>query len=274
MNDKNMFSSKEKQVISYILNYPNQIQKLTCRELARNTNVSPPTVLRMIRKLDIDCYHDFKLEVVSLLEEKSNNTNLLLSRIDREDDIHNIVVKMSLLKQAVINEINDTFSYEEVYEIANIIYKSQKIDLYGEGIDYQLNKMMVYYLTRLGKQAVALNHTEDRVNRAFTTKKGHTAIILSHSGTRKSVNQIAKLAKKNQAYIIALTSQMTSTLVSLADKTIYVNPGHHFDNLSTIVFVSSVSHVYHVIIGVLYARCCEEIEDKLTEFQDLSKYGK
>ena len=69
------FSSSEKTIAKYILDNGEDILNLSVKELAKQTYTSPATIVRLCRKLGLNGYGDFKINIqlnYSLIKKTKN----------------------------------------------------------------------------------------------------------------------------------------------------------------------------------------------------------
>ncbi len=77
-------------------------------------------------------------------------------------------------------------------------------------------------LTRLGFLAIYNEDSELQTIAACTLAKDDVVIAVSYSGDKQTLIQTVEQAKKNNAYVVAITRFKTTKLTNIADTVLYV----------------------------------------------------
>lgn len=81
----------EVYILQYILDHPNPITQLSCRELAKITNTNTMAISRLSKKLGYASYQDFKYNIQTLfLRYSIKNTEMT-----KQDSMDTIINKMT-----------------------------------------------------------------------------------------------------------------------------------------------------------------------------------
>ena len=67
----NTLSKNQKNIADFILNNKSETVRLTINELSQKCNVSEPTVIRFINKLDYSSYSTFRLDMAGELSKRN-----------------------------------------------------------------------------------------------------------------------------------------------------------------------------------------------------------
>lgn len=177
------FTKKDKVIAEYILANPKSVSKMTINEIASQLSLADSTIFQFTRKLGYKSFRDFRNDL--LFEEYDPEISVL-----SED---NLKQASDLLLQS------DTISFFGVGG-SNIV----SLDAYHKflrsplkvqyGTDYHIQLM----------QAALLNESD-------------CAVIITHTGLTRETLEIAKIAKQNNAHIIAITSYPSKALKEVAD---------------------------------------------------------
>lgn len=212
-----MLSKAEQKVAGYVLENSDETMRLSIASLAKQVNVSEPTVVRFCRKLDFDGYQDFKIA----LAQGSNYTNETLKIIHEE------ILKTDSLKeisQKVMNShilaLQQTFSYinyGNLEEFIRLLCRGGKVDFYGLGgsgtvaIDGE-NKFL-----RTGINTRVCIDSHIQLMRTSLLGEEDLIIIFSNSGATKHFVDVMNIAKKNKTETVLITSFKESLLGKMAD---------------------------------------------------------
>ncbi|MCI6465843.1 MAG: MurR/RpiR family transcriptional regulator [Faecalicatena sp.] len=212
-----LLSKSEQKVAAYVLDNSDETMRLSIASLAKQVNVSEPTVVRFCRKLDFDGYQDFKIA----LAQGSNYTNETLKIIHEE-----ILESDSLkeISQKVVNShilaLQQTFSYmnyDNLEEFLRLLGRGGKVEFYGLGgsgtvaIDGE-NKFL-----RTGIDTRVCIDSHIQLMRTALLKENDLIVIFSNSGTTKHFVNVMDIAKKNGTKTVLITSFKESLLGRMAD---------------------------------------------------------
>ncbi|MBU3874788.1 MurR/RpiR family transcriptional regulator [Faecalicatena sp. AGMB00832] len=212
-----LLSKSEQKVAAYVLDNSDETMRLSIASLAKQVNVSEPTVVRFCRKLDFDGYQDFKIA----LAQGSNYTNETL-KIIHEEILESDSLKV--ISQKVVNShilaLQQTFSYmnyDNLEEFLRLLGRGGKVEFYGLGgsgtvaIDGE-NKFL-----RTGIDTRVCIDSHIQLMRTALLKENDLIVIFSNSGTTKHFVNVMDIAKKNGTKTVLITSFKESLLGRMAD---------------------------------------------------------
>ncbi|MFR6471384.1 MAG: MurR/RpiR family transcriptional regulator [Turicibacter sanguinis] len=99
----NKLTNSEIQVVDYLLDYPQEIAKLSSRQLATLTHTSAATVVRVCQKVGMSGYGEFKLKYLQEISQTPRHINRE-NPITSNESIHTILNKVAALKMTAIEE--------------------------------------------------------------------------------------------------------------------------------------------------------------------------
>lgn len=165
------FGELDREIVSYMLNHPDQIKKMSIVELADVTFTSKSTVLRLVQKLGFSGYSEFKyhLKMSDNVGDKQISDALSLQSID-------ISKTIELLEKV------------EWIEIVETLYNAQVVYAYGTG--FSQRRVLDEFsksLLQLGKKAIVVpNKTELDMTMSMMTDSD-VLVIASLSGETENV---------------------------------------------------------------------------------------
>lgn len=120
-----------------------------------------------------------------------------------------------LTKELILSEIDKTLSNvpsREVEKFISWLIKADKIFVFGAGRVMFMCQAFAKRINHLGIKAYVVGETTTP-----SATKRDILVVCSSSGETASVNTIAKVAKKHNLKIVAITSRKESTLAKLSD---------------------------------------------------------
>ncbi|WED24982.1 MurR/RpiR family transcriptional regulator [Vibrio sp. JC009] len=201
-------SKKLRQVADYVLENAYDVQFQTITELARNTETSEATVVRLCRDMGYKGYSDFRMALAVDISQASNQKKTPL-----EGDICDISA------QSAIASLEDTaklISRKSLTRICDHIHQAKFISCVGVGASSIVGHYLAYRLLRLGKKVTMFEDTHLAAVSAARCSEGDLWLSVSSSGSTKEVIHAASQAAKREIPIITLTNISHSPLSAIS----------------------------------------------------------
>lgn len=198
----------ELQILEFIYNYPQKIEKMTIREFAKEVSCSTSTILRFCQKINLSGYSELKYLIKQDNDLKTNTFQPLKIENNLFDDLtQDIENTLLLLKEINVNQcIQEIKSNKSIHLFSGGGITGCALD-YLEKLLFSFGRQKVY---RYEASALAF-HMAD----SFSQKD--VLFVLSVSGTYEPTVQMAHLAKMNHATVIAISPYTKNRLASIAD---------------------------------------------------------
>ena len=202
-NEIDTFSKSERKVADVILASPSTVIHASIAALAKQANISEPTVNRFCRRLDTKGYPDFKLHLAQSL---ANGTPYVNRHVDENDTADEYTKKIFESTMANLDLARKSLSPNLINRAVDLLTQANKISFFGLGASavvahdaqnkfFRFNVPVVYFDDILMQRMSAINSTQ-----------GDVVIVISHTGRTKSLVEVAHLAKENDATVIGITS--------------------------------------------------------------------
>ena len=202
-NEIDTFSKSERKVAEVILTSPSTVIHASIAALAKQANISEPTVNRFCRRLDTKGYPDFKLHLAQSL---ANGTPYVNRHVDENDTAEEYTEKIFESTMANLDLARKSLSTNLINRAVDLLTQANKISFFGLGASavvahdaqnkfFRFNVPVVYFDDILMQRMSAINSTQ-----------GDVVIVISHTGRTKSLVEVANLAKDNDATVIGITS--------------------------------------------------------------------
>ena len=274
INDmKNMKCTSTEEIIrDYIFDNPNDVLKMTTRELSEKTFTSPTAISRFCKKLGAQGFPQCKMlfsSEAALLKNKTFIDDIL--PLKKNDTTFQTISKMKNLQIAAIEETAKELDYQEIQNLVSILMKTEKIDFYGIGINYYISEEIRYLLTRIGKKVTIRDNKNEKIAQVLSSNKENVAFVLSHTGEEKEQIEIAKILKSKGTIIVTLTGYK-DLLAKLSDFHFYIKPGRRFVDMGPIIFFFFSRYVLYTIFGYLFTFCYEQQKEEFEVYAQLANY--
>lgn len=221
----NNLSEAENTVREYILKHPNQFLLETVREIAKKTYTSPATVVRFCKKINQQGVQRLKIDLAKEIDSYTNMQKEFEDStiINPEDSFDNIKNKLSETSKDSIIETQALMDETTIKKVAELIYKSKVIDLYGSGASNLVAIDASYKFMRINKLTQCYQLFDRQIVQALNSNETHIAIIFSFTGETKEMIEIAKILQENNIDIVAVIGTIGSTLQKYSEYPIFFN---------------------------------------------------
>ena len=183
------FTSTEKRIADYILNYRLETVEASVQDLAERTNTSAAAWIRFSKKLGYNGFSELKM---SLAQSKRAPEEKIDFIIDENDDIVTLADKCCRLN---MNTVLKTYQLIDTNQLDNAIKKliaANTIYLFGVGGSAIVAQDVEQKLTRIGKKVIYNKDLHVQLTFSESMNKEDAALFISYSGTTKGLVVIAQ----------------------------------------------------------------------------------
>jgi len=210
----NHLGRAEKQVATFIKNYPEEVTKLPINIFAEKVGVSVSTIIRVCKRIGIEGYSDLKFKLV---KDIALNYKKTYAEIDSNDSISTLLKKAEKIYK---NTISDTFkllSKKELLKAAELIIKARTILIVGVGGTSSISRLLNHKLLKLEintQFSGDINVIPLLLNKM---DKSDLLFTISHSGSTNDVYDAIEIAVEQNCNIITLTNYFQSPMAKISD---------------------------------------------------------
>ncbi|AWB57799.1 MULTISPECIES: MurR/RpiR family transcriptional regulator [unclassified Colwellia] len=205
-NELDTFSKSERKVAEVILSSPGTVIHASIAALAKQANISEPTVNRFCRRLDTKGYPDFKLHLAQSL---ANGTPYVNRHVDENDSADEYTSKIFESTMANLELARKSLDTSTINRSVDLLTQANKISFFGLGASavvahdaqnkfFRFNVPVVYFDDILMQRMSAIN-----------SRQGDVVVVISHTGRTKALVDVASLARENDATVIGITTAGT-----------------------------------------------------------------
>lgn len=241
VNDKYDFlTANDREMLTAIFRDKQAVKEMNSTQLASFLHVSRTTLVRLIKKLEIDSYKEFKL----LLSRKEEENAAYL--YDLQDIVKEYHVMVDELKK---------HDYEKICEI---IYKADTIYLYGTGNEQKTiaEEFKRIFLT-LGKFCVDLFDLGEICLARERFGDNDLFLAISLSGENQDAIEVVRAVQETGIRTMALTRWANNTLARIVQENLYVGT-------KTVSHTSGQSYemvaAFYILLDILSVRYLEYTE--------------
>lgn len=240
---RDSLSKSEQKVADAILAAPQTAIHSSIATLASTANVSEPTVNRFCRRLNTKGFPDFKL---ALAQSLANGTPYVNRNVSENDATDAFTYKIFDSAVVSLNMAKSSLDIIAINRAVNLLIAAKKISFFGYGASSVVAHDAMNKFFRFNVPVIYFDDIVLQQMSCMNANVGDVVVLISHSGRTKKLVELAEIAGKNGATVIAITSQGTP-LAKAADLSILLDVPEDTD-----VYMPMVSRLAQLtIIDVL-----------------------
>ena len=201
----------EKKIADYLQEHARERLDVSITELARRLKVSETTVSRFCRVIGLRGFQDLKLSVATSLNPVDEFKNIPPT-IHEGDTTPQIGRKLSESLAGSIAKTQQSLNVEDMDNAVDAIARAKQIFVYGIGGSAIIAHAAHHLFTKAGLNCVIYTDGYMQTVSASMIKPKMVAFGVSNTGITKHVVDAVKLAAKNGAITIGMTSDRESAL--------------------------------------------------------------
>ena len=207
----------EKKLATYVLHFPQEVTRMTAKELAEACTTAPSAVIRFCKAMGFHGFSEFKLSLAEELGTNQKSTVTRLPAFSENDSPSDVFRKVF---GSGIHTLEDTLGmidFIQVEAISRLLADAERIYIFGIGTSSVIAIDAQYRFTQMGLRATACTDILFMNVTAVNMKKGDVALAISHSGRTRAVVDAMRHAKTAGATTVAITSFAGSLLAKESD---------------------------------------------------------
>ncbi|MBN1318645.1 MAG: MurR/RpiR family transcriptional regulator [Anaerolineales bacterium] len=209
---------QQQRVGRFVLDRSHETLGLSIGELSRACGVSNTTVLRFCRRLGLEGYREFRIE---LARGWDSPDSLIYVHVQPDDDLASLVNKVFSTNIQALQETQQTLDLEVLEKTVDAILGSRRVDIYSTGGAGVVARELHFKCMQQGVNANAFLDSQMQVMSAASLTENDLGIGISHTGRQMQVAEALKLARECGATTIALTSYRGTPVTEVADLVLY-----------------------------------------------------
>lgn len=250
------YTNTEKVIADYILAHTDSAEQLTIQSLAKETYTSNASIIRFTKKLGLDGFKAFKLELVKSLQQNNHVLSEINPNIpfEHDDSILKISHEIKELTQQTITANYQLLDEQKLFQATRILYDAKRIFLFAVGDSQIRTESFQNKLWKINQYTIlATDRSEWAVHATNMTSKD-CAFFISYDSKSKQDLQAAKLLKSRGVPSILLTSYVTSPLSKITDICLAVPNIEDKSEMKIATFASQIAidYILNVLFAILY----------------------
>jgi DNA-binding MurR/RpiR family transcriptional regulator len=228
-----------RQVAQCILTNPSFVVDASLAELAREADVSEPTVLRFCSTIKCNGFRDLKIRIAKSLALGTSATHSALSNTDNPETIAKKIFDFTITSLDWTRMKLDSRSIDEA---VSILANAKRIEFYGFGASGIVALDAQQKFPLFGVPCIANLDSHQQFISAAMLAAGDVMVAISNTGTTKSLIELTRIAKEREAQVIIITGT-DSPICRYADVSIIAES---LDN--TDLYTPTISRISALVI--------------------------
>jgi len=253
-------SPSERHIVDYIFENLNNIVNIGIVDLSERTFTSTATVKRLCKKLGVDSFIDFRLQMAAELSNynKSSILETAQTPVGRYDSTDDIIKKVS---NQNAKSVLDTMSLNSAETLDSVIVemsRASRIDFYGVGPSNVVAEDAQIKCMRLGIPSAAY---KDRVSMLINAKaytSGTLAFLISYTGMTAEILEVASELVRFGVPTVSLTSIGQNDLSEKCKYNVFVDASESWNRLggmsSRISTLNMIDVLFTALINANYEK--------------------
>ena len=197
------FSKSERKVAEVVIASPQIAIHSSIATLAKMASVSEPTVNRFCRRLNTKGFPDFKLHLAQSL---ALGTPYVNRNVSENDGPSAYTAKIFESTIACLENVKDSLDISLINRAVDVLTQANKISFFGLGASASVAKDALNKFFRFNIPVSCFDDLVMQKMSSINSSDGDVIVLISHTGRTKALVEIAKLARQNEAFVIALTA--------------------------------------------------------------------
>lgn len=254
-------SPSERQVVNFILSDPERAANMGIVEVAQKTYTSTSTVMRVSKKLGMDGYLDFRMQLASDISDY-NDTTLMYKKqepLGPEDTLADIVDKVTGNNVRAVLDVKRFNQLETIETVVKMMGSAKQIDFYGTGVSNLICHDAMIKALRMGVPSTAYSFYSEMAMLARTCTPEHLAIVLSYTGRTEDTLRVASYLQQGGIPTVSITSHTDNELLGLCGINLFVDS---FESIYRIGGMSSRLSSLH-LLDILFSAFMNKYSERL-----------
>lgn len=260
LEEKESFNTSEEHISDFILKNKEEVLHMSIQDLSSKTYSSTSSIVRLCRKIGLNGYKDFKIQLSAELQKSYEDISDV--NPDRpftgNDSQIEIAKKISQLMIDTIYQTNELLTTEVLRKAVEVINSAKNVAIFAIGENYSKALSLQNMLMKMGEFIYLSPLIIENPQLAYNLNKDDCAIIISYSGEHKDILYCANLLYKNKVNIVSISGHTDSTLGKMSSVVLPLMK-EESQHIKFSTFSSQVAIEY--VINVLYSCLFKEDYD-------------
>ncbi len=232
-------SRSERKVAEFVLADASRVLSMSIARVAKEADVSEPTVNRFCRTFSATGFPDFKLRLAQSL---ASGPALTTSMVSENDSMPEIFSKLTDKAVCSVQDLKSSIDIPTLERAVDLFCQARQVAFFGMGASGSVARDAQHKFFRFNVPVVAYEDGLMQRMHASAMGTGDLAVVISHTGRTRAMVEAATFAREAGASVLALTRSDTP-LSRVASLTLPVNVDENTD-----LYIPMVSRLMQLLV--------------------------
>ena len=267
------FSNAETALVTYILEKGTAIEAMTIKEIAEANFVHPSTLIRVAKKLGYKGWLELRTEFLA----EQTYLQTYFEDVDANfpfqtnDGIMTIANKIASLERTTIDDTLSLLNHDNLQKAKQLLLNAKQIKIFGSNANLLISQDFALKMRRIKKNVVTSQTLGEDTYEAYNSQADTCAILISYTGENNFILQLARILRKQNIPVIALTSIGENTLASYSQAVLRITTRERlYSKFANFTINSSICYLLDVLYSCVFAENYQKNLNHLIEIGELA----
>jgi len=196
----------EQKVAEFVLSRPQDVIHMRIVDLATESHVSEPTIVRFCRAIGLDSFQNFKLALAQQLVRSEALVPFAVAADDRPEDLGRKLINNT---RDCLAQVRDSMDWDAVQRATHKLAHSRHVEFWGFGASGMVARDAQQKFFRLALSTGARSDPDMQHMVSATLDERDSVVAISHSGRTRNLLDSGRMAQERGASLIALCPSHT-----------------------------------------------------------------
>lgn len=254
----NMFSPAELKLSNFVLSEPEKALSLSISEFADSCEVSVATVSRFCKRLSLNGYPEFRMELAKAVSTASISQEDGVTSLQTDDSVSTLISKVQALHSYALTKAWENLDPGAVSAAVSLIQDARDVHFFGTGSMLLIAMTAeIQFMQVSPKFQCVMDAPIQALNASLMTSES-VAVVFSYTGSTRDIVEVAQIVKAQNAMLIAITRYSHSPLADISDVVLICGVREGPFQMGSAPVKTGMLY----IIDVLYTEYCRRIPEE------------
>jgi len=242
-NGRHELRKSERKVADFVLARAEDVIHMRIVDLAQESNVSEPTVVRFCRAIGCDGFQSFKL---ALAQHVAHSPRYQHYRFTEQDSAFDYTFKVFDATMETLKRVRDNIDVKAIERAVEALCSANRVEFYGFGASTAVATDAQHKFFRLQISSSAYSDPHLQAMSAMSLRRGDVVVAISQSGRTQALIDAIHLVRETGATVIGLAPSATP-VADACDVAIFIDVEEDNENYTPLP--SRIAHM--AVIDIL-----------------------
>lgn len=249
------FSDAEQALVSYLIDYPEDLQDMTTQKIADLTHTNPTSLIRVAKKMGFTGWLDLKEAYLEEWQYLNSHFTAIDANLPYEQTDHlvSIAHKISTLQQNTLQDTLSLIAPKDLEHAQKLLLNADEIKVFASHTNALIAQDFVTKMRRINKKVTISSTYDYSTYEAFNSNKRTCALIISYTGEDDSFIKCMDILKKQGASIISLTSIGDNPIATHSDCSLKITTREKlYSKIGNFTSTTSVIYLLNLLYSIVF----------------------